>query len=145
MNQIFRVFSLGLGLTIALTAMLSASYAQSKNVKVVSVQPSPTINGSELYRQYCAVCHGTDGRGAGPAADALKQRPSDLTQLTSENNGKFPTLKVQSILNGQSNMVSHGSQEMPIWGDLFKSVTPDRSFVTLKIEVVTRYLQGLQR
>jgi len=145
MNQIFRVLSLGLGLTIALTAMLSASYAQSKNVKVVSVQPSPTINGSELYRQYCAVCHGTDGRGAGPAADALKQRPSDLTQLTSENNGKFPTLKVQSILNGQSNMVSHGSQEMPIWGDLFKSVTPDRSFVTLKIEVVTRYLQGLQR
>ena len=145
MNRIFRQFSLVTSLTIALAVMLGAAYAQNKNVKVVPVQSSPTVNGADLYRQYCAVCHGTDGQGAGPAAEALRQHPSDLTQLTRHNNGKFPTLKVQGILKGQNDILSHGNQEMPVWGDLFRSVTSNPSMVTLKIESVTAYLQQIQK
>jgi cytochrome c553 len=29
-------------------------------------------SGSELFRMYCASCHGVDGRGDGPVAEALK-------------------------------------------------------------------------
>ena len=35
--------------------------------------------GARLYRQYCATCHGTDGRGDGPAAPPLQPRPRDFT------------------------------------------------------------------
>ncbi|MCS7235626.1 MAG: cytochrome c [Armatimonadota bacterium] len=34
--------------------------------------------GSRLYRAHCAVCHGPEGRGDGPAAPSLVPRPADL-------------------------------------------------------------------
>ena len=34
--------------------------------------------GEQAYRATCAVCHGADGRGDGPAADGLAVRPADL-------------------------------------------------------------------
>ena len=45
-----------------------------------SVRTSP-VDAKESYGQYCAVCHGTSGKGDGPAAVALKKAPTDLTQL----------------------------------------------------------------
>jgi len=35
--------------------------------------------GETLYRRHCQSCHGTDGRGDGPAASALPHPPADLT------------------------------------------------------------------
>lgn len=35
--------------------------------------------GAELYRQNCQACHGSEGKGDGPAAAALTPRPTDLT------------------------------------------------------------------
>lgn len=34
--------------------------------------------GRALYSRHCAVCHGTQGRGDGPAAAGLNPRPPDL-------------------------------------------------------------------
>jgi copper transport protein len=34
--------------------------------------------GQRLYRAHCAVCHGSEGRGDGPAAASLVPRPADL-------------------------------------------------------------------
>ncbi len=34
--------------------------------------------GHRLYRAHCAVCHGLDGRGDGPAAASLVPTPADL-------------------------------------------------------------------
>jgi copper resistance protein D len=36
-------------------------------------------NGLQLYGEHCAVCHGEEGYGDGPAAAALRPRPADLT------------------------------------------------------------------
>ncbi len=51
-----------------------------------SYQHSPThfaaaaiMRGAALYPQHCAVCHGADGRGDGPAAKSLAWPPADLT------------------------------------------------------------------
>lgn len=41
-------------------------------------EPNPLL-GANLYRGYCFVCHGTDGKNKGPVAVKLKIEPSDLT------------------------------------------------------------------
>ncbi|HEY5504592.1 MAG TPA: cytochrome c, partial [Sedimentisphaerales bacterium] len=43
--------------------------------------------GRSEYQSSCAVCHGIDGKGNGPAAEELKRRPIDLTVLAKKNNG----------------------------------------------------------
>jgi len=43
---------------------------------------APPTDAKQLYDTSCASCHGTDGRGHGPAADALTPRPRDFTSGT---------------------------------------------------------------
>jgi high-affinity iron transporter len=38
----------------------------------------PTV-GQAVYRAQCAMCHGADGRGDGPAAAMLSPKPRDLS------------------------------------------------------------------
>src|ERR1700750_1425484 len=77
--------------------------------------PSPT-SGKELYQAYCASCHGTGGQGNGPVASALKTPPTDLTQLSKNNNGKYPEMHVIHAIEGESTVGAHGSKQMPVWG-----------------------------
>ena len=37
------------------------------------------VHGGRLYAENCALCHGVDGKGNGPAAAGLTVRPADLT------------------------------------------------------------------
>jgi len=41
-------------------------------------EPNPLI-GSHLYRSYCLVCHGVDGKSRGPLAENLNLDPADLS------------------------------------------------------------------
>ena len=41
---------------------------------------APPTDVKQLYDRSCASCHGTDGRGLGPAADALNPKPRDFTR-----------------------------------------------------------------
>jgi mono/diheme cytochrome c family protein len=41
--------------------------------------PPNAPHGAVIYGQHCAVCHGPDGRGNGPAAPSLIPRPRDFT------------------------------------------------------------------
>jgi putative copper resistance protein D len=45
----------------------------------VPYMASSVAQGIALYHTHCATCHGPTGRGDGPAADDLLQRPADLT------------------------------------------------------------------
>ena len=47
-----------------------------------STAGAPPTDVKQLYDTSCASCHGTDGRGDGPAADALVPRPRDFTRGT---------------------------------------------------------------
>ena len=72
---------------------------QSKTViQHVPITSTSPVSGKEMYTAYCAVCHGTDGKGGGPAASALKVPPTDLTQLSKNNGDKYPALKVTSTI-----------------------------------------------
>lgn len=76
-------------------------------------------HGKQTYREYCAACHGSDGRGMGPAASALKTPPADLSTLAKRHGGKFPYDYVADIVRFGKPIVAHGSNDMPVWGPIF--------------------------
>lgn len=102
--------------------------------------------GARLFRVHCAVCHGATGRGDGPMAGELRQAPSDLTAFTERNRGVFPTDRVFRIIDGRE-VRAHGSREMPIWGDAFRSqpdgLTADQ--VKDRIDAIVAYLRAIQQ
>ena len=121
-----------LWITAALAAFALALMAQNqpqaasssqKVIKHVPIQQTSAASGEEMYASYCASCHGKEGKGNGPAAEALKVPPSDLTTLAKNNGGKYPALRVSSIIRGEDVLAAHGSREMPIWGKLFWSIS----------------------
>jgi len=133
-------------LPISAVIVVGVLGAQSKpTIKNVPLVPTSPVSGKEMFATYCAVCHGADAKGGGPAAAALKNRPTDLTQLAARNRGKYPELLVVSTLSGRE-VDAHGSQEMPIWGDLFRSLgnSDESRIVHLRIGNLTSYIGSIQ-
>lgn len=122
----------------------AASDEPGKTVKRVNARPTATLNGVDLFKEYCAVCHGNDAKGTGPAADALKKRPADLTQLARKNGGTFPELHVMNYIKGQDVVASHGSRDMPIWGTVFSSMSSNPDLVQVRTFALLKYLEELQ-
>ena len=72
--------------------------------------------GRQLFAKNCAVCHGADGRGNGPAAAALPQRPDDLGRIAPPP--AFPDgVVAYRIINGVNMMPAFKStlSENEIW------------------------------
>jgi len=130
---------------LAVVSVCSPAQQQSTAVKHEAAPVTSAASGSEMYKSYCAVCHGKDGKGDGPAAAALKSAPPDLTTLAKRNNGKYPAPRVGSILRGKETIVAHGDQEMPIWGPVFHSMSGGHAGeVDLRITNLNKYLESLQ-
>ncbi len=106
---------------------------------------TPEIVGQEMFRSYCASCHGLDGKGKGPAASALKKQPPDLTLLSKKYGGKFPRSTVSSVIEGTDFITDHGSRDMPIWGDAFRIENHDESMVKMKVRNLTVYIESIQQ
>ena len=56
--------------------------------------------GKTEFLSNCAVCHGVDGKGAGPSAAKLKSKPADLTKLAKANHGVFSPEAVYRMIDG---------------------------------------------
>ena len=123
----------------------SYAYAQTKQIKVEPAKTTNAWKGDELYREFCAVCHGVDAKGNGPAADAMKTKPSDLTQINRHNGDKFPVLHMRRVISGQDSVVAHGSLDMPTWGNSFKSISANATFAEMRINALVEYLQKIQK
>ncbi len=117
---------------------------QKPTIKPTSPQYTDPTSGVEMYRTYCAVCHGIAGKGNGPAAPALKQALPDLTLLSRKSGGEFPSFRVSNIIQGDGEITAHGSKEMPMWGDAFRSLRRDESVVKLRVHNLTEYIESLQ-
>jgi mono/diheme cytochrome c family protein len=116
-----------------------------KTIKHVPLTATSPSSGQEMYKAYCATCHGTEGKGNGPAASALKVPPTDLTQLSKQNGGKFPDLKVASTIRGEANIPAHGTAEMPVWGQLFWDMSHGHEGeVQQRVANLTKYVGSLQ-
>ena len=130
----------------ALAAFLFAPGASAQEKKIVTVAAPQTdaSSGVQMYGAYCAVCHGLQGKGDGPAASALKQPLPDLTQLTRRHNGEFPTLELSVMIQGDSTIAAHGSKNMPMWGDVFRSFQDRESIVKLRVHNLVEYIRSMQ-
>jgi mono/diheme cytochrome c family protein len=133
-------------LAAALLSLAFSAGAQQTTVKKAPIKNSNPSSGVEMYKQYCAVCHGADAKGDGPAASALKEAPPDLTTLAKRHDGKFPDDYVANVLRNGAKAPAHGSAEMPIWGPLFATMSGgDEAQVTMRISNLTKYLKSLQQ
>ena len=110
-----------------------------------SVVASTDVSGPEEFQRYCALCHGADGRGAGPLtdADAMKKSAADLTQIAKRNNGSFPFTKIADTIRDGGAIAGHTPSRMLAWGKVFGAEgNPVRAKAI--IFEVTRYVESLQ-
>jgi mono/diheme cytochrome c family protein len=94
-----------------------------------------TDAGKAQYIMSCASCHGENGKGDGPAAQARRAPPPDLTLLAKRNEGAFPNEVVSRIVDGSRTLRAHGNYEMPVWG---------RSFTRKQVAAMIEYLKTIQ-
>ena len=145
MKKVIWMFAALIVLTYTVAAQDQTQSQPSKVIQHVPVKQTSAASGKEMYNTYCAVCHGTDGKGGGPAASALKVPPTDLTQLAKNNGGKYPALKVTSAIRGESDHPAHGSKDMPVWGSLFLNMSHGHEGeVQQRVANLTKYIESLQ-
>lgn len=145
--RVMKLISLAAVLVMISTlALAQQEPAQSApTVKHVPITNVASNSGKEMFNSYCAVCHGKDGKGNGPAASAMKTPPTDLTVLAKNNGGKYPAQHVAAVLRGDAITPSHGSQDMPIWGPLFFSISQGHTAqVHQRITNLVAYIEELQ-
>jgi mono/diheme cytochrome c family protein len=120
--QVMKFISLAA--ILATVVALAVAQQTQPTIKHVPITNASSNSGNEMFNSYCAVCHGKDGRGNGPAASAMKTSPADLTVLAQNSGGKYPAAHVAAVIRGQAPTRSHGSKDMPVWGPLFSSLSP---------------------
>ena len=131
---------------LAAGIMGPAQDAAKKPIKRVPIKPTSAASGQEMYKTYCAVCHGVEGKGNGPANDALKVPATDLTTLAQKNGGKYPSTRVAAVIRGENQMAAHGSRDMPIWGDLFWNISGGHEAeVQQRVTNLDKYIEALQK
>lgn len=122
----------------------SAEFAQDKPTKTEPIKQTKPLSGAGMFKDYCAVCHGKDAKGNGPAASELKQAPANLTTLAKRHGGKFPDAYVEEVLRNGAKAPAHGDAEMPVWGPLFRSLDSDPAIMYVRISSLVSYIKSLQ-
>ena len=126
-------------------APLEARAAKAQTSQAAAQQPAPliqSVEGADLYKAYCASCHGPHGKGDGPVARSLKVAPPDLTRLASK--GRFPTDLVRNTILGEAVVAAHGTREMPIWGPVFHQIEADVDRGHVRTQNLLKYLESIQ-
>lgn len=128
------------GLLIAALALMGLS---------AHADEAPDMSGAELYRVFCASCHGKEAHGDGPVASTLKAKVPDLTRIAARNGGTFPTELVRETIDGQNVPRAHGTRTMPVWGWDFYAINRSdparRERVDELIGRLVDYLESIQR
>ncbi len=133
-------------LSSALVILATFGVLFAQTVKNGSAPYTNATSGKDMYRTYCASCHGIDGKGNGPAAPAVKSAVPDLTLLSRKSGGKFPSDHVVAVIRGDSNSPSHGSAEMPVWGPVFLKASESHvGEAQLRVHNVTEYIESIQQ
>lgn len=109
---------------------------------------APDYNGADLFRVFCASCHGPQARGNGPVAKSLKVKVPDLTRIARRRSGEFPAESIRRIIDGRELRPTHGSGDMPVWGQEFYGVSSDdavrRARSNELIDRLVDYLRSIQ-
>jgi mono/diheme cytochrome c family protein len=149
MSNVLRSPLLVAGCVAVACSVLTAATAQTPSaqkpkIKTASAVPIQSVDGADNFHAYCAVCHGADAKGNGPAAPAMKVKVPDLTTFAARHDGKFNDVQVEKIITGVGKTPSpaHGVEDMPIWGDVFRS--EDKTKTALRVRNIVKYIQSIQ-
>jgi mono/diheme cytochrome c family protein len=113
-------------------------------IKEVPIAAIVSVEGKDSFAAYCAVCHGHDGKGGGPAAPALKMPVPDLTMIAKRHGGTFNAIAIERIVAGLDKApAAHGTGDMPMWGPVFRE-TQDQTIATMRLRNLVKYLQSIQ-
>lgn len=127
-----RASHLILVLVLALVLLLSPDRASAQTGKMD-------------FQNYCAQCHGENGKG-GKGAHITGP---DLTLLSRKNGGKFPFKEVYEVVDGRKQAAAHQRLlDMPLWGVYFQpqgvSEHASEAKVKSRITDLVSYVQSLQ-
>jgi len=126
-------------------------------VAVCTGDPANAQSGTarQDFLDLCADCHNTDATGNGPLTKNLTKVPPDLTRIKQRAHGTFDEKAVYDWIIGLKMTGSHGSREMPIWGDwlmdeaiedgtsLDAAKTAERE-IERRVMGIVKYLESLQ-
>lgn len=128
-------------LMLMLAMLLLPAPARAQGTEMTQLVP-----GGELFRTYCAACHGTSARGDGPLASSMTRKPADLSEIAKRNGGLYPSELVFRTIDGKKPVRGHGGPDMPVWGDAFARSRDggDAETVRRMIQALVGYLESLQ-
>jgi hypothetical protein len=95
-----------------------------------------------------------DAKGNGPYVSSLKLAPPDLTLIARSNAGVFPADRIIGVLDGRAQIASHGSRDMPIWGDRYAITAAEHfagspydqeAFIRGRVLILVDYLSRIQQ
>jgi len=130
-----------------LTAVLGAFLMAIALPSVATAQEMKQVTtGSEVFKTYCASCHGTSARGDGRLATNMVKKPANLTEIAKRNGGSFPSEMVFRTIDGRTPVRGHGGPDMPVWGDAFSRSREagDQDRVKAVIQSLVDYLDSIQ-
>lgn len=135
LKKLMATFALGLGIALLAQTILSDP--------AVAAQDNKHARAQKLFQQYCASCHGVDGKGGGTVASSLKTPIPDLTTIE-KREGKFNQLRVQQVISGEVGVTAHGEKDMPVWGYIFRTKKGE-STAMLDVHALASYLKSIQQ
>jgi cytochrome c5 len=87
----------------------------------------PVALGDKVYRERCALCHGPEGKGDGPAAAGLNPKPRNHTD------GSYMNTRTDEEL---LEVIRHGKGGMPAWGGVLSET---------EIQAVLKHVRSLAK
>jgi mono/diheme cytochrome c family protein len=131
--------------TSVLLLLIACIAGAGPAVEDTQLPPTYVPTGQQMYKQYCAACHGADAKGHGPLSAVLKVPVADLTTLAKRHDGKFPYDYVSNVLEFGPGFPAHGSSDMPTWGPIFRYYNhQNERVVKRRIKNLCDYLASLQ-
>ncbi len=107
------------------------------NTIVAAASKEQLTSGKKIFTESCVTCHGTGGKGDGPAAASLKQKPADFTDA---EHSKFYSDQ------GRIYLIKKGSAgtAMPAWENLLsqKDIRSVYAYIRSLRMPVTKGKQG---
>jgi mono/diheme cytochrome c family protein len=142
---LFLVFLLFICSAATQNPQAARSAAATRQTDKAQLPPTYVPPGKQMYKEHCAACHGSDGKGRGPVASSLRRQPPDLTTLAKRHGGNFPEDYVTTVLRFGPGFSAHGSSEMPVWGPIFQYLDNyNEASVRQRIKNLCDYLKSIQ-
>ena len=129
------------------TAAVPRAAAAPPKIVIINARPTDSFDGRVIYQAYCSSCHGTFGRGDGPAARAIRTPVPDLTHYGDLHpnceDSLIATLEAGHRGDGER-PISENDLDMPNWAPIFRSMSSNPSVGYLRLRNVAGYVVTIQ-